>query len=1036
MTSDAMKHPRPPVHVNVAKPSLRRSNLASEEGLNDVSKGSPRKERRPSDGRQVAAHAHPKRRPLKSYGSESGFEKNSELFPRAGLWHWDNERLAEMERQFEAQGMFAVSNERSGQDKKSSQEIRQRLRSRHMKILKKAELEKVERQEKEARERELMETRNGEPALTVPDRSISQVKGNDLVIANNGKGVELSSKYVQERLKDPVFKAFFDVCIRHKLLPESKMQLKHTAGGCLNLAFYGMGDQYLESIAAGFKIAENDELKTLCLRACRLSNAGVKRLLSSLEEGALSIFRLDVSCNDIALPGITDLGEFLTQKSCCLAELNLDNNSLGDRSIIRLCSYLSKGSTVRKLLLNENNIAGKGTLAIARMLSYESKCRIRQLELGWNQITGPPAKKLLQSLQGNFYLESLVIDWNNFSAIDGFSDEFNAFLESGSALQRLAIAHNGLQEQTTRAMLESIFQADNVNGENETNQPTTCKPTCLLSLDLTGNVIPDEYGPKGCTIQKGLLLEEWPKRGIFDPKIIYSRYGSAQDEREHLVDSTVWKLRSDCWIADGWKERTISYFPGISGPPADTLAISCTLPNGVRYHCKMEAFPEQQQLQDRKQSTESQVSVSSNFQNYNYNSNNSLPESFALNDKDKPFHPFKVSVLLPPGNTTVEFFVDGQRQVALDMPTVHKATMRRKMALLNYIEIDARSAGLTTLPSQSATPKWAASESLFGSQREFTRESLARSFESDWEVLESKNYLMKDLVATNEYSAIRTLLWTHYQDIVTAFNFRASLGDNVFAMDILELRRWFNEARVIPEDFNYEIFEKIYDQAAFFQNRVAKDLVGKHYQYFVIARGKKRARRKGGLCRHQFLQFILSYTFEMLTTVRRRPFCGLRMLLSKLLDKEKVNLSHRETFRKEHLLHEEVCTPLQENLPVLQRIFDKHAVRGHVSKSFFTLATWNRIVLMLDKEYGSMPLTLMFVMSKDTLIPISHEDFTPGLDFLEFVECLARLAHADNTAHDVIGAMKSKTSDFGGKTLAQQTLDLATKLDKLSRPLA
>ena len=957
-----------------------------------------------------------------------GAGTGGELFPRAALWKWDTEEFAKLEKQFEAQGLYAVSDERRAPDKKGRNAVRDGLRSRHLLLMRQAKAEEVAAKEAKQREEDAMNAMKvGQPVFTLPKLARKKVN-EELVPGVSGEDVKLSSKYIEERMKDPVFKAFFDSCMQHKLLPESEMQFKHSNSGCLDLSFYGMGDQYLVSIAEAFKIVQNEELKTLCLRACRVSNTGIKHLLAALQKSRLAISSLDISCNDITFAGITDLGQFLQQPSCCLAELNLDNNALGDRAIIALCGYLCNGSTLHKLCLNENNIGGKGTLAIAKLLSSESNCRIKALELAWNQITGMPAKMLIQSLHNNHCLESLILDWNNLSGIQDFSDEFGAFLSSESALRRLSMRHNGLQEAATRETLETLFVCED---DQESVSDTSLKVcTALLSLDLTGNVVPKEFCRAPVMKTEEKLEEIWPENRSLEQTLVYSRYGSAKEDRDEVSDSAIWKLRGECWIANNWEEQTIWYYPGISGPPADSLELHCSLPNGVKYSAKMVPIPELQALPDKKHSTNSFTGTSSHLLDFSYNRSEPKPENFALHDRDKPFHPFKLSLLLPPGLTTVEFFIDEKRHCALDLPTLRKARLgKRKRRLMNYVEV--KDAPKT--PAKHVSRGWTVEDSLFGRQAAFNRGRLAECFESDWEALQSKNYLMKDLMATNEYSVIRVLLWTHYLDIITAFNYRASLADNIFAMDILELRRWFDEAQVIPENFNDEIFEKIYDQAAFYQNRVAKDLVGRHYQYFVITRGTKRARRKGGLCRHQFLQFVLSYTFEMLTSVRRRPFLGLRMLLSKLLDKGKVHHSHRETFRKEYLLHEDVCTTLEESLPVLQRIFDKYAVRGHVRKSFFTLATWNKIVLLLNKAYGTLPLTHMFVMSKDTLIPVQHEDFTPGLDFLEFIECLTRLAQADITAQTVIGAMKDKSNRLEGTSLAQQVLHLATELDQISK---
>lgn len=118
---------------------------------------------------------------------------------------------------------------------------------------------------------------------------------------------------------------------------------------------------------------------------------------------------------------------------------------------------------------------------------------------------------------------------------------------------------------------------------------------------------------------------------------------------------------------------------------------------------------------------------------------------------------------------------------------------------------------------------------------------------------------------------------------------------------------------------------------------------------------------------------------------------------------------HRDVFRRGHFFFQDVVNVFMRHIDDLRRIFDSNSVKGHVLHDFIPGNAWEDIFLKIHPGYSKVPLRRIFALSKSTFVDFEDPDFAPGLCFLEFLECLARLAHLDNLATTVLQAFdKSK----------------------------
>ncbi|GBG26823.1 F-actin-uncapping protein LRRC16A [Hondaea fermentalgiana] len=170
---------------------------------------------------------------------------------------------------------------------------------------------------------------------------------------------------------------------------------------------------------------------------------------------------------------------------------------------------------------------------------------------------------------------------------------------------------------------------------------------------------------------------------------------------------------------------------------------------------------------------------------------------------------------------------------------------------------------------------------------------------------------------------------------------------------------------------------------------------------------------------------------EFGTPCFKSPFAAVHHLLQRALQKPGEPYIHRDVFRRGHMFFQDVVNVFARRIDDLRRIFDAHSVKGHVLHDFIPSNSWEDIFHQIHPGYSKVPLRRMFVLSKSTFVDFDDVDFAPGLCFLEFLECLARLAHLDNLAVAVLQAFEEAGAGCSPCSLKETKAEdsLATRLE-------
>ena len=113
-----------------------------------------------------------------------------------------------------------------------------------------------------------------------------------------------------------------------------------------------------------------------------MTDKGVKSLVKKIQKENIKI--LNLSNNDIRVKGTLRIAQLLRDRSFLLQELNLENNRLEDRAVVKMVQALILGNGLVKLNLTKCNIGHPGAVALSELMASSTK--LRELYLGWNKI--------------------------------------------------------------------------------------------------------------------------------------------------------------------------------------------------------------------------------------------------------------------------------------------------------------------------------------------------------------------------------------------------------------------------------------------------------------------------------------------------------------------------------------------------------------------------------------------------------------------------------------------------------------------------
>ena len=100
------------------------------------------------------------------------------------------------------------------------------------------------------------------------------------------------------------------------------------------------------------------------------------------------------------------------QRATALQSLTLEKCHLDDRAVGALCAGLQRNSSLTCLVLSGNSMQSKGAAALAAALSPAiagdatgSVCRLRRLDVSWNNVSGDGAVALMGAVASHHTLK-------------------------------------------------------------------------------------------------------------------------------------------------------------------------------------------------------------------------------------------------------------------------------------------------------------------------------------------------------------------------------------------------------------------------------------------------------------------------------------------------------------------------------------------------------------------------------------------------------------------------------------------------------
>jgi Ran GTPase-activating protein (RanGAP) involved in mRNA processing and transport len=158
-------------------------------------------------------------------------------------------------------------------------------------------------------------------------------------------------------------------------------------------------------------LLSNYHLQELCVNGNKLCNDGIKHICDTLNINH-TLRELSFGNNEINDEGVSFLARALKSHKF-LTSLDLSFNKITDQGIEQLCMALEGYESLNKLRLDNNNIGSRGASCIARILP---SMMLKELNVGFNNIKPDGISSLLQALNPNHYLHSLVLSGNFMNA--------------------------------------------------------------------------------------------------------------------------------------------------------------------------------------------------------------------------------------------------------------------------------------------------------------------------------------------------------------------------------------------------------------------------------------------------------------------------------------------------------------------------------------------------------------------------------------------------------------------------------------------
>ena len=226
----------------------------------------------------------------------------------------------------------------------------------------------------------------------------------------------------------------------------------------INLSSRKINDEDIEMLMAGvtfkrddFTQSEETALQQLDVSNNSIGDRGATVLAEMLKKNS-TLQQLDVSRNSIHSGGATALAEMLKENRT-LQQLDVSGNSIGDEGATTLAIMLKKNSTLQQLDVGSNSIGDRGATELAKMLKVNRM--LQKLDVSFNSIHDGGATALAETLtRGNRMLQQLDICCNCIGERGGMA--LAEMLKENRTLQQLDVSTNSIGSAGATALAEIL----------------------------------------------------------------------------------------------------------------------------------------------------------------------------------------------------------------------------------------------------------------------------------------------------------------------------------------------------------------------------------------------------------------------------------------------------------------------------------------------------------------------------------------------------------------------------------------------------
>ncbi|XP_044846618.1 NACHT, LRR and PYD domains-containing protein 12-like [Mauremys mutica] len=178
-----------------------------------------------------------------------------------------------------------------------------------------------------------------------------------------------------------------------------------------------------------------EEIQRLTLDSCFIQNEGLERLRPELHK----VRELSLSDNDLKDEAMKNICSVLKHPNCRLEDLRLEKNMFTEACCTDLASALKENQTLVSLDLTKNKVRNNGLYALLEVLEAP-QCKIQKLVLQENGLSDDSCERLCSALSRNSTLRHLNLSANVYT--DRCAEDMHHLILTSPSLTDIRLSLN------------------------------------------------------------------------------------------------------------------------------------------------------------------------------------------------------------------------------------------------------------------------------------------------------------------------------------------------------------------------------------------------------------------------------------------------------------------------------------------------------------------------------------------------------------------------------------------------------------------